>query len=101
VLLGCLACFVDKLATFSSPLCEFFGLVLDLGVETLEHGEDGALDGLCCFGVRVGDALMLLSFHVYLLRLIISYLGVAADGIKSACNTAQVLVKVVAFLEGV
>jgi hypothetical protein len=44
---------------------------------------------------------MLLSFHVYLLRLIISYLGVAADGIKSACNTAQVLVKVVAFLEGV
>jgi hypothetical protein len=62
VLLGCLARLVDKLSTFSGALCEFLGLVLDLAVETLEHGEDGTLESLCCFGVRVGDALMLLSF---------------------------------------
>jgi hypothetical protein len=62
VLLGCLARLVDKLSTFSSALCEFLGLVLDLAVETLKHGEDGALESLRCLGVRIGDALVLLSF---------------------------------------
>jgi hypothetical protein len=52
---------VDKLASLSSTLCELLGLVLDLGVETLEDGEDRALESFCCFGVRVGDALVLLS----------------------------------------
>lgn len=61
VLLRGLAGLVDKLAALSSTLCELLGLVLDLGVETLENGEDRALESLCCFGVRVGDALLLLS----------------------------------------
>lgn len=29
---------VDGLATFSSPLCEFLALILDLSVETVEDG---------------------------------------------------------------
>lgn len=62
VLLGSCTSLVNKLASFSSTLCELLGLVLDLGVETLEDGEDRALESLCCFGMRVGDALVLLSF---------------------------------------
>jgi len=61
VLLRGLAGLVDKLASLSSTFCELLGLILDLGVETLEDGEDRALESLCCFGVRVGNALLLLS----------------------------------------
>ena len=61
VLLRGLASLVHELASLSGTLCELLGLVLDLGVETLEDGEDRALESLCCLGVRVGDALLLLS----------------------------------------
>jgi len=60
VLLRGLTSLVDKLASLSSTLCELLGLILDLGVKTLEDGEDRALEGLCCFGMRVGDTLLLL-----------------------------------------
>jgi len=62
VLLRSCSGLVDELASLSSTLGELLGLILDLSVETLEDGEDRALESLCCFGVRVGDALVLLSF---------------------------------------
>ena len=62
MLLGSGTSLVDKLASLSSTLCELLCLVLNLGVKTLEDGEDRALESLCCLGVRVGDALVLLSF---------------------------------------
>lgn len=60
VLLRCCASLVDSLASLASTLGELLGLVLDLGVETLEDAKNGTLEELCCLGVRVGDALMLL-----------------------------------------
>jgi hypothetical protein len=62
MLLGSGTSLVDKLASFASTFCELLCLVLNLGVKTLEDGEDRALESLCCLGVRVGDALVLLSF---------------------------------------
>jgi hypothetical protein len=60
VLLRCCASLVDELASLASTLVELLGLVLDLGVETLEDGQNRTLEELCCLGVRVGNALVLL-----------------------------------------
>jgi hypothetical protein len=48
---------VDRLAALTSALCELLGLVLDLRVETLKDGENGAFELLRSFIVLVRDAL--------------------------------------------
>ena len=62
VLLRRLASLVDELAALASTLSELLGLVLNLGMEALEDGQDRALDCLCGFGMRVGDTLALVRF---------------------------------------
>jgi hypothetical protein len=44
MLLGDIAGLVYGLATLSSPFCKLLRLVLDLGMETLEDRQDGALE---------------------------------------------------------
>jgi phage-related protein len=61
VLLGMLTSLVDRLAALASSLCELLALVLDLGVQAVEDGEDGALELLGCLVVLVGNALSLLE----------------------------------------
>jgi len=57
LLLGVQASLVDSLAALASSLGELLALVLDLGVQAVEDGEDGALELLCGLVVLVGDAL--------------------------------------------
>jgi hypothetical protein len=57
VLLGVQASLVDGLAALASTLGELLALVLDLGVEAVEDGEDGAFELLGGLVVLVGDAL--------------------------------------------
>jgi hypothetical protein len=57
VLLGVQASLVDCLAALASTLGELLALVLDLGVEAVEDGENGAFQLLCGLVVLVGDAL--------------------------------------------
>jgi hypothetical protein len=57
VLLGVQASLVDCLAALASTLGELLALVLDLGVEAVEDGEDGAFELLGGLVVLVGDAL--------------------------------------------
>jgi hypothetical protein len=60
VLLGHTASLVDSLAALSSALCELLGLVLNLCVQAVEDGEDGAFKFLCGREMLVGDSLKLL-----------------------------------------
>ena len=57
LLLGVQASLVDSLTALASSLGELLALVLDLGVQAVEDGEDGALELLCRLVVLVGDAL--------------------------------------------
>lgn len=57
MLLGHVASLVDSLAALPSALCEFFGLVLDLCVQAVEDGENGAFKLLCGREMLIGDSL--------------------------------------------
>jgi hypothetical protein len=57
VLLGVLASLVDSLTALAGSLCELLALVLDLGVQAVEDGEDGAFQLLRSLVVLVGDTL--------------------------------------------
>jgi len=54
VLLCLLTSFVDSLGTLSSSLCELLVLILDLGVQTVENGEDSAFELFGCLIMLVG-----------------------------------------------
>lgn len=54
VLLCLLAGLVDSLATLASSLCELLAFVLDLGVQTVEDGQNGAFELLGCLVMLVG-----------------------------------------------
>jgi hypothetical protein len=57
VLLGVLASLVDSLTALAGSLCELLALVLDLGVQAVEDGENGAFQLLRSLVVLVGDTL--------------------------------------------
>ena len=57
VLLSVLASLVDSLTALAGSLCELLALVLDLGVQAVEDGEDGAFQLLRSLVVLVGDTL--------------------------------------------
>jgi hypothetical protein len=61
VLLSVLASLVDSLTALAGSLCELLALVLDLGVQAVEDGEDGAFQLLRSLVVLVGDTLTLLE----------------------------------------
>jgi hypothetical protein len=91
---------VDRLAALSSALCELLGLVLDLRVQALEDGDNGALELLCGLVVLVRDALPLLS------RFSFSedewtYLGIGSDVLEHARNATQRLIEMMAFFQRV
>jgi hypothetical protein len=67
VLLGVLASLVDSLTALAGSLCELLALVLDLGVQAVEDGEDGAFQLLRSLVVLVGDTL------TWLEQLLVSY----------------------------
>ena len=48
---------VNGLTALAGALGQLLALVLDLSVQALEDGQNGALELLCCFVVLVGDAL--------------------------------------------
>jgi len=54
VLLCMLTSLVDSLGTLSSSLCELLVLILDLGVQTVENGEDSAFELFGCLIMLVG-----------------------------------------------
>ena len=57
VLLGSVACFVNGLGALASSFSELLGLVLDLGVQTLEDGKNCALQLLRGLVMLIRDAL--------------------------------------------
>jgi hypothetical protein len=57
VLLGVGSGFVNILAALASSLRQLLALVLDLGVQPIEDGEDGSLELFCRLVVLIGDAL--------------------------------------------
>jgi hypothetical protein len=65
VLLCQLPGLVDGFAALSGAFCEFLCFGLDLGVETLEDGKDGAFEDFGGFVVGIGDALTPLARFLY------------------------------------
>ena len=84
LLLGGVTSLLNLLGSLLGTVGEFLGLVLNLLVQTLEDGQDGALDAL--FGLYIG---------------IDKGLSVGAHVLEETSNTAKALVEVVAFLQRV
>jgi hypothetical protein len=84
LLLGGVAGLLNLLGSLFSTMSKFLGLVLDLLVQALKDGKDGALDALLGLDVGVDKGL-----------------GVGAHVLEEASNAAEALVEVVTFLEGV
>lgn len=84
VLLGGVAELLDFLGRLLRTVGKLLGLVLDLLVQSLEDGDDGALDALLGLGVGVDHGL-----------------GVGAHVLEEAGDAAEALVKMVALLKGV
>ena len=88
--LSLLAGLVDQLAALAGALVELLVLILNLGVETLEHGQNRALESLGRLGVGVGDGLTGVSTPL-LAKTSSSrhaYLSVGSDVLKHARDTS-------------
>ena len=84
MLLGSVAGLLDLLGSLLSTMSELLGLVLDLFMQSLEDGDNGALDALLGFGVGVDQGL-----------------SVGSHVLEKASDTAEALVEMVPLLKGV
>lgn len=74
--------FVDFLRAFDRTFRQLLGLVLDLSMQTLEDGQDRALEIFLGFEMRICDTL-----------------SIGANILEQPCNTTQVLIEVVPFFQ--
>jgi hypothetical protein len=86
VFLGVCSRLVDGLAALAGALGQLLALVLDLGVEAVEDGEDGALKLLCGLVMLVRDALVVLAESI--IQYWDTYLCVGPDVLEHARDTA-------------
>jgi hypothetical protein len=89
VLLGVGSGFVNILAALASSLGQLLALVLNLGVQPIEDGEDGALELFCRLVVLVGDALGTVSAKSNISTTVTPYLRVRSDVFKHASNSSE------------
>jgi hypothetical protein len=99
VFLGVGSRLVDGLAALAGALGQLLALVLDLGVEAVENGEDGALELFCGLVVLVGDALVVLAESIT--QYWDTYLCVGPYILEHARDTTQRLIEVMALLQRV
>ena len=92
--------FVDLLRTLTGTTGELLRLVLDFLVQAIEDRENGTLEVLFGFDMRVDHALCNVRKGLPSLRRP-AYLGVLSHVLEKACNSTQVLVKVMTFLQWV
>jgi hypothetical protein len=103
VFLGHGASLVDRLGALAGAFGKLFRLVLDLGMQALEHGEDGALELLCGLIMLVRKTLWMdeQPFGNATQSYVHTYLCVRPDVLEHARNASEGLVEVVPLLKGI